>query len=92
MKKRIKLYIECGDINYVKPGEYFATLSPDGKTIVSLQQRQDDLSMKTIVSTPVPTEEKTVSKSLASLKAGDSFNVTPTSGKTMSKVTVTISA
>lgn len=50
MKKRIKLYMECGDINYVKPGEYFATLSPDGKSIVSIQQRQDDLSMKTIVS------------------------------------------
>lgn len=55
MKKRFKLNVECGDINYVKPGEYFAELSEDGKTIVSLQQRQDDLSMKVIAATPVDT-------------------------------------
>lgn len=86
MRKRLKINIECGDVNYVKPGEYFANLSSDGKSIVSLQKRLDDLSMETVVDTPVTIEtnkEVTITSSPAT--------VNPTSGKdAMAKATVTV--
>lgn len=86
MRKRLKINIECGDANYVKPGEYFANLSADGKSIVSLQKRLDDLSMETVVDTPVTIEtnkEVTITSSPAT--------VNPTSGKdAMAKATVTV--
>jgi len=90
MRKQIKLTVEIGDANYVKPGEYFAILAPDGKTIVSLQRREDDLSMTTIAATPVPTETKTGEIDLKTAAAGDKLEITPTTGKTMSKVTINV--
>jgi hypothetical protein len=92
MRKRFKLDVECGDANYVKPGEYFATLSEDGRKIISLQMRNDDLTMSTIAATPVPTEEKSQEQSIAALEAGDELVITPSSGKTMTKVTITFKA
>lgn len=90
MRKQIKLTVEIGDANYVKPGEYFAILAPDGKTIVSLKRREDNLSMTTIAATPVPTETKTEEIDLKTAKEGDKIEITPTSGKTLSKVTINI--
>jgi len=86
MRKTLKISMECGDANYVKPGEYFAVLTPDGKSIASIQRRKDDLSMETIVDGPVAVEtnkEVTITKSPAT--------VNPTSGKdAMAKATVTV--
>lgn len=90
MRKQIKLTVEIGDANYVKPGEYFAILAPDGKTIVSLQRREDNLSMTTIAATPVPTEAKTEEIDLKTAAAGDKIEITPSSGKTLSKVTINV--
>jgi len=91
MRKQIEMKIEVGDANYVKPGEYFAVLDANNK-LIAIKQRQDDLSLKEIVDTPVAVESnKTLTKSLASLKAGDKITVVPSSGKdAMSKVTITI--
>lgn len=93
MRKQIEMKIEVGDANYVKPGEYFAELDANNK-LVSIKQRQDDLSLKEVVDTPLVLEDnKTLTKSLAALKAGDKITVTPSSGKdAMSKVTITITA
>ena len=90
MRKQIKLAVEIGDANYVKPGEYFAVLAADGKTIVSLQRREDDLSMTTIAATPVETEEKSGEIDLKTAAKGDKLEITPTTGKTMSKVTINV--
>lgn len=49
MRKQIKPSLEIGDVNYVKPGEFFVTLSDDGKTPTSVQRRKDNLDMETIL-------------------------------------------
>lgn len=49
MRKQIKPSLEIGDINYVKPGEFFVTLSDDGKTPTSVQRRKDNLDMEVIL-------------------------------------------
>jgi len=49
MRKQIKPSLEIGDVNYVKPGEFFVTLSADGKTPTSVQRRKDNLDMETIL-------------------------------------------
>jgi len=90
MRKRIKFDVEIGDANYVKPGEYFAELSADGSTIIALKKRRADLILETVASTPVATETKTVTIDLANVDSGDTVEVTPTSGKTLSKVTINI--
>ena len=46
--------------------------------------------MTTIAATPVPTETKTEEIDLKTAKEGDKIEITPTSGKTLSKVTVNI--
>ena len=86
MKKQITIKVEVGDANYVKPGELFGELSADGKTLVTLKRRADDLSLETIASTPLVLEDnKEVTANATTLE------VTPTSGKdAMKKVTVTI--
>ena len=86
MKKQLKFNIEVGDSNYVKPGEYFAELTSDGKEISAIYRREDDLSLKSLVSKTLNLEDnKAVTASSASVV------VTPTSGKdAMKKATVTI--
>lgn len=83
MEKEIK--IKIGDPNYVKPGELFADLDSNNQ-LVAIKQRQDDLTLKTIVDTPVAVEtnkEVTITTSPAT--------VNPTSGKdAMAKATVTV--
>lgn len=86
MRKRLTLDIEIGDVNYVKPGEYFAELSADGTTITAIKKRLDDLSMQTVVSTPLSIENNK-----AATANETPFVVNPTSGKdAMKKATVTI--
>lgn len=86
MKKQVKLLVEVGDANYVAPGEYFAEFSADGKTILSISQRQDDLSLKSIVSTTLALEDNKAATANAA-----TFVVNPTTGKdAMKKATVTI--
>ena len=86
MKKQVKLLVEVGDANYVAPGEYFAEFSADGRTILSISQRQDDLSLKSIVSTTLALEDNKAATANAA-----TFEVTPTSGKdAMKKVTATV--
>ena len=93
MRKQIELKIEVGDANYVKPGEYFAQLDANNQ-LTAIKRRNDDLTLTDVVDTPLVLEDnKTLSKSLAALKAGDKITVTPSSGKdAMSKVTITITA
>lgn len=93
MRKLIEFKIEVGDANYVKPGELFAELSADGKTITAIKKREDDLSLTTVVETPVTLpvleENKTATYSIAALEAG-SVEIKPSSGKdAMKKVTIT---
>lgn len=93
MRKLINLPIEIGDANYVKPGELFGELSSDGKTITAIKIRRDDLTLETMVDTPVilPVLEdnKTATYSIAALEAG-SVEIEPTEGKdAMKKVTIT---
>lgn len=49
MRKQLRTNIEIGDANYVKPGEFFMTLSNDGKTPTSIQRRKDNLDMEVIL-------------------------------------------
>lgn len=49
MRKQLKTNVEIGDANYVKPGEFFMTLSNDGKTPTSIQRRKDNLDMEVIL-------------------------------------------
>lgn len=93
MRKLIELKIEVGDANYVKPGELFGELSADGTVLTAIKRRCDDLSLETLVETPVTLpvleENKTATYSIAALEAG-SVEITPTKGKdAMEKVTIT---
>lgn len=93
MRKQIDLKIEIGDANYVKPGELFGELSADGTVLTAIKRRKDDLSLETIVATPVTLpvleDNKTTTYSIAALEAGD-IVINPTSGKdAMKKVTIT---
>lgn len=86
MRKLIEFKIEIGDANYVKPGEQFGELSADGTTITAIKRREDDLSLATIVDTPLELEDNK-----AVTAAANPCEVTPTSGKdAMKKATVTI--
>ena len=86
MKKQLKFKFEVGDANYVKPGEYFVELTPDGTEIAAIYKRDDDLSLKSVISKTLAVEtNKTVTASSAS------FTVNPSTGKdVMKKVTVTV--
>lgn len=86
MKKQLKFKFEVGDANYVKPGEYFVELTPDGTEIAAIYKRDDDLSLKSVISKTLAVEaNKAVTASSAS------FTVNPSSGKdAMKKVTVTV--
>lgn len=86
MRKQFKLEVEVGDANYVKPGEYFAELTDDGKEISAIYRREDDLSLKSLVSETLALEDNK-----AATATGASFEITPTSGKdAMKKATVTV--
>lgn len=88
MRKQIKLKLEIGDVNYVKPGEYFGILDDAGK-LVSLQVRQDDLTMKTLVETPTTLESnKAVSINVSEYSAP--VEITSSTKDGMAKVTVTL--
>ena len=56
MRKQLKFKVETGDSNYVAPGEYFIKFSEDGTTPVSLQRRNDDLTMETILLSQVQSD------------------------------------
>ena len=86
MRKQVKFSIEVGDANYVKPGEYFAELTNDGKEISAIYRREDDLSLKSLVSETLALEDNK-----AATATGASFEITPTSGKdAMKKATVSV--
>ena len=89
-QKLMKFRFEVGDPNYVAPGEFFAELTPDGKQIAAIYQRQDNLDLKKLVSETLDLEDdKTTTMSIAGLSAGD-VEITPTTGKdAMKKVTIT---
>lgn len=87
MRKQLKLTVEIGDANYVKPGQYFATINDKGE-ITSLKRREDNLELKEIAETPLALEDnkEVTVKSLSNGKAV----ISPSSGKdAMKKVTVT---
>lgn len=85
MRKQIELKLEVGDANYVKPGEYFGTLDANNK-LTAISVRQDDLTLKPLVDTPVAVETNkaaTITTSPAT--------VNPSTGKdAMAKATVTV--
>ena len=86
MRKLVEFKIEVGDANYVKPGQYFGELSADGKTITAIKRREDDLSLSTVVSTPLAVEDNK-----AATADSTTFVVNPSTGKdAMKKATVTI--
>lgn len=80
MRKQIKLDVEVGDANYVKPGEYFGELAPNGKDIVTLKKRNDKLELVTLLNTPTRLEKGTAQKSISSLKANDKLIIEPSKG------------
>lgn len=93
MRKQIKLNVEIGDANYVKPGEYFAELTPDGKEIATLKKRNDSLELVTLLDRPAKLETGTATKSIASLQADDQLIIEPSNGYDgLSKVTITFEA
>lgn len=93
MRKQIKLNVEIGDANYVKPGEYFAELTPDGKEIATLKKRNGSLELVTLLDRPTKLEAGTATKSIASLKANDKLVIEPSNGYDgLSKVTITFEA
>lgn len=90
MRKIVKLTMEAGDANYVKPGEYFAVLSADGKFVTEIKRRLDDLSFQTVVSTPISIETEEKEYTVTTTDCGNTVSITPTEGKYISKATVTI--
>ena len=90
MRKQIKLNVEIGDANYVKPGEYFAELTPDGKELSALKRRNDNLELVTVLTTSARLEAGTATKELSELSGGDTLVIEPSDGYDgLSKVTIT---
>ena len=96
MKQKVRLNLVTGDPNLVTKDEIYVEYNVDG-TIKALKKRNNAGELAVIVDEHVDQYKleanKTKSQSLAALKAGDTIEVTPTSGKDgMKKVTVTITA
>ena len=93
MKQKVRLNLVTGDENLVTDKELYVAFDSKNQ-ITAVKQRAADGSLKSIVDTPVAVEaKKTLSKSLATLKAGDKITVSPSSGKdAMKTVEITITA
>ena len=93
MKQKVRLNLVTGDENLVTDKELYVAFNNKNE-IVAVKQRAADGSLKSVVDTPVAVEtKKTLTKSLAALKAGDKITVSPSTGKdAMKAVEITITA
>lgn len=93
MKTKVNLRLVTGDENLVRADEVYVAMDANGN-ITALKKRDDSGALKAVVDEPVVLEnKKTLTKSLAALKAGDKIMVTPSSGKDgMKEVEITITA
>ena len=96
MKTKVNLRLVTGDPNLVTMDEIYVQLDANG-TITALKKRNDAGELVTIVDEHVDQykleDSKTQEISIAAIKAGDTINVTPTSGKDgMKKVVISVKA
>lgn len=96
MKTKVNLRLVTGDPNLVTMDEIYVQLDANG-TITALKKRNDAGELVTIVDEHVDQYEledsKTQEISIAAIEAGDTINVTPTSGKDgMKKVVISVKA
>lgn len=94
MKKRIYLTLVTGDENLVTANEIYVAMDGAGK-ITALKKRNDAGELETIVDEHVDQyvleNSKTATVDLKTATAGQSINVTPTTGKdAMKKVVINI--
>ena len=92
MKKKFNLPLVTGDPNLVTANEIYVELNEDNE-ITALKKRGITGSLDVIVDEHVDQyvleDEQTETKSLAQLAAGDTIEVTPSSGNDgMKKVTI----
>lgn len=96
MKTKVNLRLVTGDPNLVTMDEIYVQLDANG-TITALKKRNDAGELVTIVDEHVDQYEledsKTQEISIAAIEAGDTIDVTPTSGKDgMKKVVISVKA
>ena len=94
MKRKVNLRLVTGDPNLVTKDEIYVEMAADG-TITALKKRNDAGELVTIVDEHVDQyileDSKTATVDLKTAAAGQTINVTPTSGKdAMEQVVISI--